>query len=132
MLVKKVEAALVGQCDLLEDHNPGVDAIVAKVKVASARSSKDIDAKDKTAATEGVVEVKVEEITTEANREGGSVHVGYHYWKKLGLMTLNTESSTAYWMYPYRSYHPEKHGLNNPIPCSAKKKPNMPKSLNII
>ena len=91
-LVKKVEAALVGQCDLLEDHNPEVDAFVAKVKVTSAETSKDIDAKDKTAATEGVVGVKVEEVTTEAHREGGAVHVGYQYWKKLGLDEILAEA----------------------------------------
>lgn len=67
-LVKKVESALVGQRDLLEDHTAEVDDIVARVNAASARRRNDIGAGLKTPPTEDVVGVKIDEVTTEAHR----------------------------------------------------------------
>lgn len=91
-LVKKVESALVGQRDLLEDHDPEVDDIVAKVKGASGGRKRDTDSVHKAGPTGEVLGVKVDEVTTEAHREGGSVHVGYQYWKKLGLDEILAEA----------------------------------------
>lgn len=87
-LAHKVESALVGQIDLLDQADQEVNDIVGKIKdrakkgqqqCSAPRHMADKDRKDE------LVAVKVDQVTTELHREAGSVHVGYRYWKKLGL-----------------------------------------------
>ena len=75
-----MEEALAGQGDLFEEADAETLAIVDEVRArrecADAASAADADA---------VVGVLVEQIETEVHREAGPVHVGYTFWKRLGL-----------------------------------------------
>lgn len=77
-LAHKIESALVGQCDLIEDMDRETRDIIGKVK---ERIKRETPAKD----TDEVISVQVDKVETVWHREGGSVHVGYQFWKKLGM-----------------------------------------------
>jgi transposase/uncharacterized protein YfkK (UPF0435 family) len=87
-LAHRVESALVGQLDLLQEEDQELTDIVQKIMSRENNGKQEIRAKaeelDK-AHKEKLVAVRVDEITTERHREAGSVHVGYQYWKKLGI-----------------------------------------------
>lgn len=80
-LAHKVEVALVGQGDLFEGADEETQAIVAKVR---ARQGARPPA-EAVADAEQIVSVVVDEVETEEHREGGPVHVGHQFWKRLGL-----------------------------------------------
>jgi transposase len=72
-LVGRIEAALQGQV-LLEGPDPLVDDIVGRIRAAGEvqRGS-------------DVVAVHTNQVSLEKAREAGPVHVGHHFWKRLGL-----------------------------------------------
>lgn len=73
--------ALVGQGDLFEGAEEETRAIVAKARARQA-------AQPPTQAVtepEQIVSVVVDEVETEEHRQGGPVHVGCQFWKRLGL-----------------------------------------------
>ena len=100
-LVDRVEEALVGQGDWVEDAkgkaDPQVREIVEKVRAArrgkpgrAARSRQRdkavAEAKAGTAETESdLVAVHTDRVTTEESREAGPVHVGVEFWKRLEM-----------------------------------------------
>lgn len=61
-----------------------------------------------------LVAVNTDEVTTERHREAGSVHVGYQFWKRLGLddilseagLTAKSGFAVAGWSSPSRSVRP--------------------------
>jgi len=80
-LAHKVEVALVGQGDLFEQPDEETQAIVAKVRARQgAQPSAPIEPH-----SEQIVSVAADQVETEQHREGGPVHVGYEFWKRLGL-----------------------------------------------
>jgi len=80
-LAHKVKVALVGQGDLFEGADEETQVIVAK---ARARQAAQPPAQAVTEA-EQIVSVVVDEVETEEHRQGGPVHVGCQFWKRLGL-----------------------------------------------
>jgi transposase len=93
-LARKVEAALQGQLDLMEEYDEEVTDIVNKVH---EQREKDRPEAKKTKETDGapqsddLVTVRTNGLKTELHREAGPVHVGYHYWNKLGLEAILTD-----------------------------------------
>ena len=75
-LAHKLEVALTGQSPLVAD--PQVDALVAQVR-AARRGARQTD------RTPELVTVHTDQVTTEAPREAGPVHVGHQLWQRLGL-----------------------------------------------
>jgi hypothetical protein len=75
-LAHKVEAALTGQQPLVGDAR--VDALVAKAQAARR-------VQRQTAGGADLVAVHTDQVTTEAHREAGPVHVGHQLWQTLGL-----------------------------------------------
>lgn len=91
-LARKVESALEGQRDLLEGPSLEVADIVDKARAAYDKTAtRTCSAHDQT-GDEEIVSVRVDEVTTEAHREAGPVHVGYQYWKKLGVDEVLAEA----------------------------------------
>lgn len=92
-LAHKVEEALLGQCDLLDEAGGEVRAIVAKVK--AGRAARDSAPGREHAGRAGLgakVEVLVDRVETRDCREAGTVHVGYAFWKRLGLDGILAEA----------------------------------------
>lgn len=85
-LAHKVEDALAGQAELLESPDAEVEGIVRRVRRRQARSagagSKKPQLDDK---REGLVTVDTDRVRIEHARQAGPVHVGYQFWKRLGL-----------------------------------------------
>jgi transposase len=79
-LARKVEAALVGQAELVSD--PRVDDIVHRVRMQGDQESDSTDAGDGDA---DVVAVHTDRVEIEEAREAGPVHVGHQMWRKLGV-----------------------------------------------
>jgi len=77
-LAHKIEGALVGQYELIEDTDKETRDIIGKVK---ERIERETPVKD----TDEVISVQVDKVETARHREGGSVHVGYQFWKKLRI-----------------------------------------------
>ncbi len=75
-LAHKIEVALTGQQPLVRDAR--VDTIVGKVQAARRGARQ-------TAGRSDLVAVHTDQVTTEAHREAGPVHVGHQMWQKLGL-----------------------------------------------
>jgi transposase len=83
---RKLEHAVAGQEDLLERSDPEVDRVLEKAKAKHAADA------HKTAQMPGLgsddgghITVDPKLITTERHREAGTVHVGYQFWRRLGL-----------------------------------------------
>lgn len=73
-LAHKIEAALVGQGELIEPDDAAVAQIVAKVR---ARRS--------LPAAGDRIAIDAARVSTERHREAGPVHVGLQLWRRLGL-----------------------------------------------
>jgi hypothetical protein len=75
----------VGQEDLLGDADAEVRAIVRRVR----------DARSRPPAAESVVAVQTDRVRTEQHREAGPVHVGYQFWRRLGLDAILSASGLS-------------------------------------
>lgn len=84
-LAHKVEEALVGQGDLLDESDPEVEAIVEKVRRRRARQKAAAKPRRRRKGDNDLVAVHTDRVTTEESREAGPVHVGHEFWKRSGL-----------------------------------------------
>jgi transposase len=87
-LAHKIEGALVGQCDLIEHTDKETRDIIKKVKETLAKDTPEKD-------TDEVISLQVDKVETARHREGGSVHVGYQFWKKLGIDDVLSKSGLS-------------------------------------
>jgi transposase len=84
-LAHQVEDALQQQSNLFaETREPEVEPIVRQVRHRKAVAAMGTGGRRGTAA-EDLVSVRVNRVEVECAREAGSVHVGYQFWKRLGL-----------------------------------------------
>ena len=85
-LAHKIEAALVGQGDLLETPDDSeVAAIVDRVR-ARRQPKNDVRPRSARRAASGpTIAVDAGRVSTERHREAGPVHVGHQFWQRLEL-----------------------------------------------
>ena len=76
-IIHRVEEALSGQMSILGEQEPEVAMILEKIEQRKA--------KQESSESQELVEVDTKKVETEDHREGGSVHVGYQFWNKLGF-----------------------------------------------
>jgi hypothetical protein len=92
-LAHRVENALVGQGELLEQPDAEVEAIVRKVKGRRARQrGAPKKALDKSGEDEDLVAVHRDRVAMERLRSAGHVHVGYEFWRRLGREEIVREA----------------------------------------
>jgi transposase len=85
-LARKVEDALVGQINLFSDPDPEVEQIVHQVRARRARSSpQPAEISLGPAPTADLVTVHADRVTATQHRSAGPAHVGFQFWKRLGL-----------------------------------------------
>lgn len=94
-LARRVEVALDPQSALFPAHDPEVDAIVRHARERSARllhagpsesaPSTPGHPPESPSAEDEVVAVRTKDVRTERVRQAGPVHVGYQFWRRLGL-----------------------------------------------
>jgi len=84
-LAHKVEQALVGQGDLLEVPDGEVEGIVAKVRAREAAHEPAADERTATKGDEDLVAIHTDRVDKEDERAAGPVHVGWEFWKRLGV-----------------------------------------------
>jgi hypothetical protein len=81
---RKLEHAVAGQEDLLEPSDPDAERVLEKAKTKRAANTQRASQEQPLYGGEHIsVDPKL--ITTERHREAGTVHVGYEFWKRLGL-----------------------------------------------
>ena len=90
-LARKLEAKLSGQEPLFDEPDEEVEAIVQKVEQNKAAKRKRRKAQSRTRSDEDLVAIHTNRVTTERHREAGPVHVGYQFWKRLGLEEILSE-----------------------------------------
>jgi len=79
-LAQRIEAALVGQDTLFAAKDAEVDALVGR-----AQSRQRARATARGASEDGRISVDPHSVSTERHREAGPVHVGYQFWRRLGI-----------------------------------------------
>jgi hypothetical protein len=82
-LAYKIEDALVGQGDLLDQADGEVADIVRRV--TRRQASKAPPAPAPRRADSGLITIVPARASSERHREAGPVHVGYHFWQRLEL-----------------------------------------------
>jgi transposase len=121
-LVHKVEEALAGQEPLFQEQDHEVVDIVNKVRNREARKRT-----AKGPSDEDLVTIHADQVATECHREGGPVHVGYQFWKRLGFDEILCEVGLSRGarilscaMVMNRLVHPcSEHAMPNWIRCTA-------------
>jgi transposase len=83
-LAGKIEDALVGQADLLDQADGEVTDIVRRAKRRQA-SKAGATAPFAPRAGAGLIQVDPSRVATELHREAGPVYVGYQFWQRLAL-----------------------------------------------
>ena len=85
-LAHKLTAALSGQADLLADQAPNTELQKLVAKAQSARlPALAAESAPPAGAAPDLLAVHVDQVRTEESREAGPVHVGYQFWRRLGL-----------------------------------------------
>ncbi len=85
-LARKVEDALVGQPHLFSQPDPEVEQIVRQVRQRQARAAHQDPTPVPQADTHGdLIAVHADRIAMTQVRSAGPVHVGFQFWKRLGL-----------------------------------------------
>jgi len=84
-LAHKIEVALVGQGDWIDGEDPEVEQIVQRVKEQQGKQGPKARRKARQKKEDDLVAVHTDRVSTELHREAGPVHVGYHFWKKMGI-----------------------------------------------
>ena len=83
---RKLEQAVAGQGDLLERSDPEVDRVLEKAKAKhTADAQRTAQMPGLGSDDGGHITVDPKLITTELHREAGTVHVGYQFWRRIGL-----------------------------------------------
>src|SRR5262245_50773611 len=83
-LARKVEDALVGQIHLFAD--PEVEKIVHQIREGQDPSShQPAETSPSRDSTADLVTVHADRVTAAQHRSAGPVHVGFQFWKRLGL-----------------------------------------------
>jgi transposase len=85
-LAHKIEDALVGQANLFEAPDAEVEQIVRQVRQRPTKKPRKTSSKRRdVAADEDLIAVHADQVRMERPREAGPVHVGYQFWKRLGM-----------------------------------------------
>lgn len=92
-LARKLESALTGQQELLAppalDTYPELEALIAEAQSGAHRKKRSRSEQPRTTAAfatgADLVAVHTDRIETERIREAGPVHVGYQFWRRLGM-----------------------------------------------
>jgi transposase len=83
-----LESALAGQPELFADASPDAELESLLAKVTSRRPGRPAANHALPPHSEPapeVIAVQVDQVSTEESREAGPVHVGYQFWRRLGL-----------------------------------------------
>jgi transposase len=84
-LAHKLDAALAGQLPLAGTEAPLDPGLVARVRAGRRRAA---DRVRPAVATDGLLTIDPERVSTEVPREAGPVHVGHQVWRQLGLEAI--------------------------------------------
>jgi transposase len=85
-LARKVEDALVGQVDLFSQSDPEVEQIVRRVRQRQARAADPGSQGAAPTPPDGdLIAVHTDRLVMTQVRSAGPVHVGFQFWKRLGL-----------------------------------------------
>jgi len=84
-LAHRVEDALVGQADWVDGEDPEVEQIVRKARQTKQRTGRGRGRPRSEEQAQELVAVHTDRVRSEAHREAGPVHVGYQFYRMLGV-----------------------------------------------
>src|SRR5262249_52573563 len=84
LLARRVEDARVGQVHLFSDPDPEVEEIVRQVRQRQAQKPQPASSATGTGSSD-LITVHTNLVATTQPRSAGPLHVGYQFWKRLGL-----------------------------------------------
>src|SRR5262245_9456943 len=87
-LARKVEDALVGQAHLFSNPDPEVEQIVRRVRNRQARPTPPLARSSPHPGPADLVSVHTDSIAMTKPRSAGPLHVGFQFWKRLGLEAI--------------------------------------------
>lgn len=94
-LAHKVQAKLSGQEELFDDQDQQVQQIVGQVEERKAGKNKKGKKRGPRKSLDDLIAVHTDQVTTERHREAGPVHVGYQFWKRLGLDEILSQAGLS-------------------------------------
>jgi transposase len=98
-LAHRLEAALTGQQELLDQSNPELEALTAKLKSRSRRRGPEpprpAAPPEPTPEQVDKIAVLPDQVRVEECREAGPVHVGYQFWRRLHLDEILTQAGLS-------------------------------------
>jgi transposase len=84
-LARRVEDALVGQVNLFSDPDPEVEQIVRQVRQRQVRTPRPPAGSAPVPGPTDLIAVHTDLVAMTQPRSAGPVHVGFQFWKRLGL-----------------------------------------------
>jgi transposase len=84
-LARKVEDALVGQAHLFSNPDPEVEQIVRQIRTRQARTPQPLAGPLPEPGPADLIAVHTDSIAMTQPRSAGPVHIGFQFWKRLGL-----------------------------------------------
>src|SRR5580658_3500362 len=86
-LARKLQDALTGQMSLpgMADEDPELDRLVKSLPATARPSAASSTSEVTTTSSDDLVSVHFNRLTFEDPRPAGHIHVGYEFWKRLGL-----------------------------------------------
>jgi transposase len=87
-LARRVEDALVGQVNLFSDPDPEVEQIVRQVRNRQAHKPRSATSPAPQPSPADFIAVHTDSVAMTQPRSAGPLHVGFQFWKRLGLDTI--------------------------------------------
>jgi hypothetical protein len=86
-LARKLQDALTGQMSLpgMADEDPELDRLVKSLSLPATSGAVGSTSEVTTTSPDDLVSVHFNRLTFEDPRPAGHIHVGYEFWKRLGL-----------------------------------------------
>ena len=99
-LARKLEAALSGQLELIDESTPELEALTAKVKDRAPRhrgqeQPRSVARPEASAGEVAKIAVLPDQVRVEECREAGPVHVGYQFWQRLKMEEILTQAGLS-------------------------------------
>jgi transposase len=100
VLARKLQDALTGQMSLpgMADEDPELERLVQSLPAQAARCAEVPTSKATTTSPTDLVSVHFNRVSFENPRPAGHLHVGYQFWKRLGLDDILKSIDFSPWM----------------------------------
>jgi hypothetical protein len=99
-LARKLQDALTGQMSLpgMSDDDPELERLVKSLPAAATPGVNSSTSEGATTSSDDLLSVHLDRVTYEKPRPAGHIHVGYEFWKRLGLDDILKSLGFSAWL----------------------------------